>query len=87
MFSFIMCLRLQHDRKMYLQTVISSYLHKGATVATKGKHNKESREKVGGLEADLTLPWPLFLFHLDPFRSRTRGGLAGLDTGLCGGLL
>ena len=79
--------RLQHDRKIYLQTVISSYLHRGATVAMKGKHNKESGEKVGGPDADLTRPWPLFLFHLDPFLSRTRGGFAGLAAGLRGGLL
>lgn len=59
----------------------------GATVTIRGKDNKGTREKESWLLADLTRPWPLFLFHLDPFLSRTRGGFAGLAGGLRAGLL
>lgn len=72
---------------LHFQTVITSYLHMGATVTIKGMDNKGSREKVSWLVADRTRPWPLFLFHLDPFLSLTLGGFAGLAAGLRGGLL
>lgn len=54
-------------------------------MAMKDKENKGNKEKVSWLVADLARP--LFLFHLDPFRSRTRGGFAGLEAGFRGGLL
>ncbi|TNN73086.1 hypothetical protein EYF80_016756 [Liparis tanakae] len=54
----------------------------GATVTTKGNNNKGNREKESWLVADLSRPWPLFLFHLEPFLSRTRGGFAGSAAGL-----
>lgn len=62
---------------------MSGYLHKGETATI--KDNRGSGEKVSWLEEDLALP--LFLFHFEPFRSLTRGGLAGLAGGLWGGLL
>lgn len=64
---------------------MTSYLHMGARVTTTGRANKGNKEKVRWLLADRDRP--LFLFHLEPFLSRTRGGLAGLEAGLRGGLL
>ena len=66
-------------------SVITGYLHMGATVTR--KEDKDSSEDVSPLVAERTRPWPLFLFHLEPPFSRTRGGFAGLDSGLRGGLL
>lgn len=58
-----------------------------AAVTTKGKGNKENGEKESRPAADRTRPCPLFLFHLDPFLSRPRGGFAGLEAGLFEGLV
>ena len=75
------------EYSLNLPTVITSYLHMGDTVTMKGINDKGIREKVCKLAADRALPWPLFLFHLDPFLSRPRGGFAGLEAGLRGALL
>lgn len=83
-FLLIMCLT---QKNLHLQTVITSYLHMGATVTIKGMDISGSMAKVSWLVAERTRPWPLFLFHLDPFLSLTRGGFAGLVAGLRGGLL
>lgn len=70
---------------LHLCAVITSYLHMVATVTTNGK-DKEKWEKGSGPAADRTRPCP-FLFHLEPFLSRPRGGFAGLEAGLFEGLL